>query len=130
MSWQLSLVNAQLRLVVKPRLRLLSVPERARRELELAGRFVFRAPPYLRHIVRPGRMHWISAGPVTPGRVIFYIHGGGYVAGSPWAYEGMLGRLSKLTGLEVCAPAYRLVPEAPFPAQFDDARAAWDRLLN
>jgi acetyl esterase/lipase len=41
----------------------------------------------------------------------------------------MLGRLSQYAGVRVCAPDYRLLQQAPFPAAFDDAVRAWDVLL-
>ncbi|CUH78680.1 alpha/beta hydrolase [Tropicibacter naphthalenivorans] len=128
MSWQLQLLNAQLRLTVKRRL--LRVPDvtTARQDFDFAAAFSFVPTPLMRHLVRPGGLHWISAGPFKPGRVILYFHGGGYIVGSPWTHEAMLARLAKLSGVEVCAPRYRLAPEAPFPAAFDDACAAWGRL--
>jgi len=57
------------------------------------------------------------------------LHGGGYIAGSPRTHAKMLARLSRLTGLEVIAPWYRLAPEHPFPAAFNDAHAAFEALL-
>lgn len=42
----------------------------------------------------------------------------------------MLGRISKLSGVHICALDYRLLQEAPFPAAFDDAREAWDHLVR
>nr|WP_255670746.1 alpha/beta hydrolase fold domain-containing protein [Cognatishimia sp. F0-27] len=123
------MINAQLRVFVKPRLRRLQAPERARRELDAAIRWMMRQPPGLRHLQRPGGLHWFGVGATPVAPVILYFHGGGYVAGSPQVYAGMLGRLSKLVGLEICAPEYRLAPEHPAPAAFDDACAAWARLM-
>ncbi|MDO6588724.1 MULTISPECIES: alpha/beta hydrolase [Rhodobacterales] len=74
-------------------------------------------------------LHWVSVGPVEPRHVILYFHGGAYFVGSGTAYRGLLGRISKLTGVRVYAPDYRLLQDAPFPAAFDDAVAAWDALI-
>lgn len=67
--------------------------------------------------------------PDSPRRVILYFHGGAYLAGSPRTHLALLTRLSQLTGVEVCAPSYRLLQTAPFPAAYEDAVAAWDRLM-
>jgi hypothetical protein len=44
-------------------------------------------------------LHWVSVGPVNPRHVILYLHGGAYFVGSGTAYRGLLGRISKMTGL-------------------------------
>jgi acetyl esterase/lipase len=41
-----------------------------------------------------------------------------------------MARLARLTGLQVVAPEYRLAPEHPAPAAFDDAVAAHGRLIG
>lgn len=128
MSWQLRLLNWQMRLVAKPRLRRTRGPDHADRDFARTARWLFRAPPYLRHLERPGGLHWISAGACQPGRVILYLHGGAYISGHPRTHCGLIGRLSRMTGIEVCAPRYRLAPLARFPAAFDDAVAAFQRL--
>lgn len=61
----------------------------------------------------------------TPARVILYLHGGGFFMGSPDSYRSRTMRLSYRCDAEVFVPAYRLAPENPFPAAFDDALAAW-----
>ncbi|PRY25551.1 alpha/beta hydrolase family protein [Aliiruegeria haliotis] len=65
------------------------------------------------HLVTPGHppLHWINVGPVQRDHVILYLHGGAYIARSPDTHAGMIARLSKLTGLRVAAPAYRLAPK-------------------
>jgi acetyl esterase/lipase len=64
-----------------------------------------------------------------PGRHVLYLHGGGYVAGSPELYRHLLWRFAEAAGAQVAALAYRLAPEHPFPAALDDAVAAWHGLL-
>ncbi|GGB20213.1 alpha/beta hydrolase [Allosediminivita pacifica] len=129
MSRRLHFFNMLLRHTARPRLARTPTPEVAARDMERGARFLFRPPPFLRHVVRPGGMHWFSQGPCAPRRVILWFHGGGYVAGSPRTHRAMLGRLSRLAGVEVCAPDYRLAQEARFPAAVEDARAAWERLM-
>src|SRR5207302_11137171 len=63
-------------------------------------------------------------------RHVLFLHGGGYVAGSPALYRHITWRLADATGARIAAVDYRLAPEHPFPAALDDAVAAWDALLS
>jgi acetyl esterase/lipase len=61
----------------------------------------------------------------SPARAILYLHGGAFFMGSPASYRNRAMRLSYRCHAEVFVPAYRLAPEHPYPAAFDDALAAW-----
>lgn len=63
-------------------------------------------------------------------RILLYIHGGGYIAGSPAAYHGLAGHYAKLLKAKVYMPDYRLAPEHPFPAAIDDTPASYKWLLE
>ena len=58
--------------------------------------------------------------------VLVYFHGGGLVMGSNHSFEPLARVLASASGATVVAVDYRLAPEAPPPAQFDDAFAATD----
>lgn len=73
---------------------------------------------------------WISTSETTNGRVMLYLHGGGYVVGSMRAYRGFLARMSRAAGARVLGLNYRLAPEFPFPAAVDDSVAAYRWLLS
>jgi acetyl esterase/lipase len=60
---------------------------------------------------------------------ILYLHGGGYVAGSPVTHRAVTGHLASRCGARVFAADYRLAPEHPFPAAVDDGVAAYRGLL-
>jgi len=62
--------------------------------------------------------------------VILYLHGGGYVFGSPRTHRNLVSRLSHVTGLPVLALDYRLPPIATLPAPIEDALAAYRHLLD
>ncbi len=64
------------------------------------------------------------------GRVVLYLHGGGYVAGSPTAYRSLWSGLASAAGARGVAPSYRLAPENPFPAAVHDALATYRALLS
>ncbi|GAA4215543.1 acetyl esterase/lipase [Sagittula marina] len=129
MSWQLQLLNAQLRLFTRPRIGRTRTPEEAQKSVELSSKLAI-APPYLRILERAGGLYWICCGSCRPDRVVLYFHGGGFISGSPLTHSAMLGALSCDTGVEVCALRYPLTQEAPFPAQIEAAMSAWERLRH
>lgn len=73
---------------------------------------------------------WISAPNVNRERVILYLHGGGYAAGSIVSHRELVARLSKAAEARCLAADYRLAPENPFPAAVEDATAAYKWLLD
>jgi acetyl esterase len=56
--------------------------------------------------------------------VLVYLHGGGLVMGSNHSFEPLARALASASGATVVAVEYRLAPESPPPAQFEDAYAA------
>ncbi|NRA42339.1 MAG: alpha/beta hydrolase fold domain-containing protein [Pseudomonadales bacterium] len=61
---------------------------------------------------------------------ILYFHGGGFSAGSTQAVSKLAQAIAQRSQAIVITPSYRLAPEHPFPAAFDDARAALDWLFS
>jgi acetyl esterase/lipase len=72
---------------------------------------------------------WVLAAGTEAERVILYLHGGGYVIGSPTTHRGLAERLSRAAAARVLVIDYRLAPEHPFPAAIEDATAAYGWLL-
>jgi epsilon-lactone hydrolase len=68
-------------------------------------------------------------GSITPGsdasRVLLFFHGGGYCSGSILSHRRMVTEAGRAGRLRTLAVGYRLAPEHPFPAAFDDALTAW-----
>ena len=60
-----------------------------------------------------------------PFPVVVYYHGGGWVIASKEVYDGGARALSKAANAVVVSIDYRLAPEHKFPAQHDDALAAY-----
>ena len=56
--------------------------------------------------------------------VILFLHGGGWTLGSFQIYEPFCRQLANATGSILVWAEYRLAPEHPYPAAFDDTRAA------
>lgn len=57
-------------------------------------------------------------------RRVLWIHGGGFVMGSPRIHREFAGRLSRASGCAVLVADYRLAPEHPYPAALDDCLTA------
>jgi len=68
---------------------------------------------------------WLRARGADPDRRLLYIHGGGWTAGGLDSHRPLSARISEATGCAVLAVDYRLAPEHPFPAGFDDCVAAY-----
>jgi epsilon-lactone hydrolase len=66
---------------------------------------------------------------IVPGsdaaRVLIYFHGGGYCSGSIRSHRRLVSEAGRAAGIRTLAVGYRLAPEHPFPAAFDDALTAW-----
>jgi len=62
--------------------------------------------------------------------VILYFHGGGWVIADRKVYAGGARGLARNSGAIVVSVDYRRAPEAPFPAQHDDALASYRWLLQ
>jgi acetyl esterase/lipase len=73
---------------------------------------------------------WVSWTGADSGRVILYLHGGGYTICSPRTHRDLMWRLARATGARVLVPDYRLAPEHPHPAAVEDAVAAYRWLLK
>ena len=69
--------------------------------------------------------HWLAAPGTGTGRVLLFLHGGGYELGSVRSDGELAARLGRASGMRVLFPEYRLAPEHPFPAAIDDVLAAW-----
>jgi monoterpene epsilon-lactone hydrolase len=69
--------------------------------------------------------HWLTAPGTDTGRVLLFLHGGGFEFGSVRSDGELAARLGRASGMRVLFPEYRLAPEHHFPAAIDDALAAW-----
>jgi acetyl esterase len=61
--------------------------------------------------------------PTSPTAKLLYLHGGGYVLGGLESHDDICAELTEAAQVEVTAVEYRLAPEHPFPAAFDDCWA-------
>lgn len=74
---------------------------------------------------------WVVADGVTPDApVALYFHGGAYLCGTLEQYRNVTVGLSRAAQVRVLAVDYRLAPEHPHPAAFEDGVAAYRWLLK
>lgn len=78
----------------------------------------------------PLRGEWQRPANAEPGRTILYLHGGGYVFGSPRLMAPISCRLAVAARAPAFSLDYRLAPEHRCPAAIEDAIAAFDWLVG
>lgn len=71
---------------------------------------------------------WFTPNNAAPQTTLFYLHGGGY-SFHPKAYAGFVSEITLAAKTRTFALDYRLAPEHRFPAQREDAIAAYNWLL-
>jgi acetyl esterase len=62
--------------------------------------------------------------------VMLYLHGGGYVVGGLDSHDDVCAEICDGAGIDVVAVQYRLAPEHPFPAAFEDGWAVLRHLAT
>ncbi|HSF96044.1 MAG TPA: alpha/beta hydrolase [Thermohalobaculum sp.] len=148
-SFRLLLLNAFLRLVVKNALAVTKTPQQMRDQFERTAARLFRAPEDANFVADTIRRNgngepsgpsgsggglieavWASRGRPDRRRVILYLHGGAYLAGSSRTHRHLGAWLAGAAGVRALLPDYRLAPEHPFPAGLDDALIAYRHLLE
>jgi len=72
----------------------------------------------------PARLY-VPTGAKEPGPLLVYFHGGGFWCGDLDSHDGTCRFLAEQSMVRVLAVDYRLAPEHPFPAAYDDAVAAY-----
>jgi len=73
---------------------------------------------------------WILPSHAMKDKVIFYIHGGGYVSGSCSDHRAQVAKIVKGSQTGALLFEYRLAPEHSYPAALNDTLAAYRWLLS
>jgi acetyl esterase/lipase len=128
-SLRARLLNTYLRRVEKRAIARAPDVDAIRKRFDRIARLTFHAPrattrrwetlgngPKILHVTPPGGRE---------DRVVFYIHGGAFVFGSPRTHAALAASLAMRLRAVAVLPQYRLAPEAFCPAAFDDVLAAY-----
>jgi epsilon-lactone hydrolase len=71
----------------------------------------------------PGEWSIVPTGDAS--RVLMFFHGGGYCSGSIASHRRLVTEAGRAAGVRTLAIGYRLAPEHPFPAAYEDVFTAW-----
>ncbi|GAA1946403.1 alpha/beta hydrolase [Nocardioides panacihumi] len=70
---------------------------------------------------RAARLYTPTSASTEPGPLLVLFHGGGFIYGDLDSHDASARFLAEQSGVRVLAVEYRLAPEEPFPAAYDDA---------
>jgi monoterpene epsilon-lactone hydrolase len=133
MSLRSEILRFALRSMIKSRnYRRLPI-ERHRRMASAAERLVPDPPSTTRRVKLDAggvRAELIATPASDDNRYVLFLHGGGFIIGSPALYRHVTWRIATAARARVLAIDYRLAPENPFPAALEDAVAAYHWLLG
>ena len=73
---------------------------------------------------------WTLLPNTEPAKRLLYMHGGAFTVGSDISHRPLTVQLARRTGMAVFAPNYRLMPENSRRNTIEDARAAYDWILE
>ncbi|GAA4477487.1 alpha/beta hydrolase [Rhodococcus olei] len=110
-----------------------SLPAPVARRILDAGAVVQRLPrdTVVRRTTLAGRpAERVTVGATERRTAVLYLHGGGYTLGSPTTHRSVAAHLARETGAAVYVLDYRLAPEHPYPAAFEDAVAAFLQIVT
>uniref|UniRef100_UPI003563ACCA alpha/beta hydrolase n=1 Tax=Nocardioides sp. TaxID=35761 RepID=UPI003563ACCA len=77
----------------------------------------------------PGRLY-VPEGAPDVGPLLVFFHGGGFMYGDLDSHDASCRFLAERAGVRVVAVDYRMGPEDPFPAAYDDAVAAYSWVVS
>ncbi len=76
------------------------------------------------------RAEWLTPDDHMDGKVLLYLHGGGYVVGGCDMHRQLVSHIARAGRIRTVLPEYRLSPEHKFPAAIDDAVGVYRALLK
>jgi len=73
---------------------------------------------------------WVIPSDPIKDHVILYLHGGGWIIGSPSTCRRLSSAIAKVASIKILSIDYRLAPEHPFPEPLEDCVNAYKWLLS
>lgn len=81
-------------------------------------------------VINMVQAEWIIPADAPEDKLIFYVHGGGYVSGSCNDHRTVVSKVAKTTGITNLLYEYGLAPEHPFPAALNDSISVYKAVLD
>lgn len=75
------------------------------------------------------KLEWLIPQNAPQNKIMFYVHGGGYVSGSCSDHRAIVSKFAKSAGLKTCLFEYRLAPEFPYPAALHDTMHIYKKIV-
>ena len=72
---------------------------------------------------------WLTPQERMDGKLLLYLHGGGYVVGGCDMHRQMVSHIARAGHIQALLPEYRLSPESKYPAAIEDAVGIYRTLL-
>lgn len=76
------------------------------------------------------KSEWLVPENAPDEKLIFYVHGGGYVSGSINDHRVIVSKVAKRTGITTLLYEYGVAPENPFPAALNDSLNVYLAILK
>ena len=76
------------------------------------------------------RCEWLVPKGCENAPLLYYLHGGAYLMGSPGTHRKMVSHIARKCGLRALLPDYALAPEHPYPHGLNDCLAVYRELLR
>lgn len=73
---------------------------------------------------------WLTPPEPEHGKVILYLHGGGYLMGNCTTHRQLVSYMARKSHVPALMVEYRLAPEHPYPAAVEDSVSAYHALLE
>ncbi len=132
MSIRAALISFMMKRTIKKQFDNLTDVAAFRESMASASQLTGKIPPDVAMTPQPADgvpCEWVTVDGIEQDKVLLYLHGGGYVFGSPESHRDLTWRLAAAARIRVLAVDYRLAPEHPFPAAVDDATRSYRWLL-
>ncbi len=133
LSWQVRLLELYFRLqhAFAPRAGETDV-RKERAELDWQGS-MFKVPrgiQIVKELADGVTAEWLIPPCISADRVVLYLHGGSYVAGSINSHRSLAANIAIASKARALVIDYRLAPEHPHPAAVEDATSVYKWLIN
>jgi len=73
---------------------------------------------------------WLIPDGCEEAPVLYYLHGGAYLMGSPATHRKMVSHIARAARMRALLPDYSLAPEKPFPAGLNDCLEVYRGLMS